>query len=40
MKSDDVVLIQRILDGDQNAFASLVRKYQQQIHTLRVEKNG
>jgi len=34
MKSDDVALIQRILNGDQNAFASLVRKYQQQIHTF------
>ena len=40
MKSDDVVLIQRILNGDQNAFASLVRKYQQQIHTFAWRKTG
>ena len=40
MKNDDVVLIQRILNGDQNAFASLVRKYQQQIHTLAWRKTG
>lgn len=40
MKSDDVALIQRILNGDQNAFATLVRKYQQQIHTLAWKKTG
>ena len=40
MKSTDVELIQRILDGDQNAFASLVRKYQKQIHTLAWRKIG
>ena len=40
MKSDDVALIQRILNGDQNAFASLVRKYQQQIHTFAWRKTG
>ena len=40
MKSDDVALIQHILNGDQNAFASLVRKYQQQIHTLAWRKTG
>ena len=34
MKNDDVVLIQRILAGDETAFASLVRKYQKQVHTL------
>ena len=34
MKSNDVALIQCILDGDQNAFASLVRKYEKQIHML------
>ena len=34
MKNDDVVLIQRILTGDETAFASLVRKYQKQVHTL------
>ena len=40
MKSGDVALIQRILNGDQNAFASLVRKYQQQIHTFAWRKTG
>ena len=40
MKSDDVALIQRILNGDQNAFASLVRKYQQQVHTFAWRKTG
>ena len=34
MKNDDVVLIQRILAGDEPAFSSLVRKYQKQVHTL------
>ena len=34
MKNDDVVLIQRILAGDETAFASLVRKYQKQVHAL------
>ncbi len=38
MKSTDAELIQRILNGDQNAFASLVRKYQKQIHALAWEK--
>ena len=38
MKSTDVALIQRILNGDQDAFASLVRKYQKQIHTLAWDK--
>ena len=38
MKSTDVALIQRILAGDENAFASLIRKYQKQIHTLAWEK--
>ena len=40
MKNDDVELIERILTGDENAFASLVRKYQQQIHTLVWRKIG
>ncbi len=40
MKSTDVELIQCILDGDQNAFASLVRKYQKQIHTFAWRKIG
>ena len=34
MKNDDVVLIQRILADDETAFASLVRKYQKQVHAL------
>lgn len=34
MRNDDTVLIQRILTGDETAFASLVRKYQKRVHTL------
>ena len=40
MKNDDVGLIQRILAGDATAFASLVRKYQKQVHTLAWQKTG
>ena len=40
MKNDDVELIQRILVGDERAFASLVRKYQRQIHALAWRKIG
>ena len=40
MKNNDTELIQRILDGDQNAFANLIRKYQKQIHTLAWRKIG
>ena len=40
MKSDDVELIQRILIGDETAFASLVRKYQKQVHALAWRKIG
>ena len=32
MKNEDVVLIQRILAGDENAFASLIRKYEKKVH--------
>ena len=32
MKNEDVVLIQRILAGDEDAFASLIRKYEKQVH--------
>ncbi|MDE0687376.1 MAG: hypothetical protein OXI61_04350 [Candidatus Poribacteria bacterium] len=32
MKNEDVVLIKRILAGDENAFASLIRKYRKQVH--------
>ena len=34
MRNDDVTLIQRILSGDETAFASLVRKYQKQVHAF------
>ena len=34
MRNDDVALIQRILSGDENAFAILVRKYQKKVHTF------
>ena len=40
MKNDDIVLIQRILSGDEPAFANLVRKYQKQVHTLAWRKTG
>ena len=40
MKGTDVELIQRILAGDDNAFASLVRKYEKQIHMLAWRKTG
>ena len=38
MRSDDVALIQRILAGDESAFASLVRKYEKRIHALAWQK--
>lgn len=38
MKSDDVALIQRILAGDENAFATLIEKYQQQVHAHALRK--
>ena len=34
MNHNDVELIQHILEGDDNAFSSLVRKYQKQVHAL------
>ena len=34
MKNNDVELIHRILAGDDTAFASLVKKYQKQVHAL------
>ena len=40
MRSDDVKLIQRILTGDENAFATLVEKYQRQVHALAFRKVG
>ena len=40
MKTDDVVLIRRILAGDETAFAELVKKYQKPVHTLAWRKIG
>ena len=40
MKTDDVVLIQFILAGDDAAFANLVRKYQEQVHAYTYQKVG
>ena len=34
MKNNDVELIQRVLAGDDNAFSTLVRKYQKPVHAL------
>ncbi len=40
MKNDDSELIQRTIEGDQQAFAQLVEKYQEQVHTLAWQKIG
>ena len=40
MKNDDVELIQRILAGDETAFADLIRKYRRQVHTHALRKIG
>ena len=40
MKNDDIALIQRILSGDEGAFARLVRKYQKEIHAFVYRKIG
>ena len=40
MKNDDTQLIHRTLDGDDNAFAELVEKYQKQVHALVWRKIG
>ena len=40
MKNDDVKLIQRVLSGDDTAFAELVEKYQKQVHALVWRKIG
>ena len=40
MKNDDVQLIQRVLDGDDTAFSTLVRKYQRSVHALAWRKIG
>ena len=40
MKNKDTELIERTLEGDQQAFAALVGKYQEQIHALAWQKIG
>ncbi len=40
MKNDDADLIQRVLEGDDDAFSVLVRKYQKQVHALAWRKIG
>ena len=40
MKNNDAELIQRVLKGDDDAFAVLVRKYQKQVHALAWRKIG
>ena len=40
MKNEDVALIHQILSGDENAFVSLVNKYQKQVHALAWRKIG
>ena len=40
MKNDDVELIQSVLEGDDDAFSVLVRKYQKQVHALAWRKIG
>ena len=40
MKNNDAELIQRVLEGDDDAFSVLVRKYQKQVHALAWRKMG
>ena len=40
MRNDDVALIQRIFAGDENAFESLIKKYQKPVHALAFRKVG
>ena len=40
MKNDDVQLIQRVLEGDDTAFSTLVKKYQKSVHALAWRKIG
>ena len=40
MKKDYTELIQRTLEGDNDAFACLVRKYQKRVHALAWRKIG
>ena len=40
MKHDDAELIQRVLDGDDTAFSTLVKKHQKPVHALAWRKTG
>ena len=40
MQNNDAELIQRVLEGDDNAFSVLVEKYQKQVHALAWRKIG
>ncbi len=40
MKNDDVMLIQRILSGDESAFENLIRKYRKQVHSHAWRRTG
>ncbi len=40
MQNDDVAIIQRVLAGDETAFAELVNKYQKPVHALAWRKIG
>ena len=40
MRNDDFALIQHILAGDEDAFESLIKKYQKQVHALAFRKVG
>ena len=40
MRNDDVALIQCILAGDEDAFESLIKKYQKRVHALAFRKVG
>ena len=40
MKNEDVMLIQRILSGDQTAFESLLKKYRKQVHAHAWRRTG
>ena len=40
MKNDDAQLIQSVLDGDDTAFSTLVKKYQKPVHALAWRKIG
>lgn len=40
MKNNDVMLIQRILEGDESAFESLIEKYRKQVHAHAWRRTG